>query len=105
MAEASYESPEQESKRNSLEVNNRLPADCLQGQEPGARGWYVVVQMFVYFTYILQQWFRIISQCPQIPTIHITVNLVKYLFENGIRRLSGTAMANVYCNFVFINEL
>lgn len=38
MAEASQKSPEQENKRNSLEVNSRLPADCLQGHEPGARG-------------------------------------------------------------------
>jgi hypothetical protein len=47
MAEASQKSPEQENKRNSLEVNSRLPADCLQGHEPGARGWYGIVQMFV----------------------------------------------------------
>ena len=42
MAEASQKSPKQENKRISLEVNNRLPADCLQGQEPGARGCQVV---------------------------------------------------------------
>ena len=53
MAEASQTIPKQENKRNSLEVNHRLPADCLQGQEPGARGWYVVVQMFASFVYVL----------------------------------------------------
>ena len=49
MAEASQESSKPENKRDSLEVNNRLPADCLQGQEPGARGGYVIVQICVYF--------------------------------------------------------
>ena len=42
MAEASQESRKQENKRDSLDVNNRLPADCLQGQEPGARRCQVV---------------------------------------------------------------
>ena len=49
MAEASQDNPKQENKRDSLEVNSRLPTDCLQGQEPGARGWYVIVQICVYF--------------------------------------------------------
>ena len=46
MAEANQKSPEQGNKRRSLEVNSKLPADCLQGQEPGARGWYAYLFIF-----------------------------------------------------------